>query len=132
MAAQSGSSSRPTPCSISASAPELRPPAGLLLLAILDLKPVGCGGVKFHPDGPSEIKRMWVAPTARGLGLGRRLLAALEQEAAASNPVVRLETNATLGEAIALYRSSGYVEVPAFNDEAYAHHWFEKSLVVGE
>jgi DNA-binding MarR family transcriptional regulator/GNAT superfamily N-acetyltransferase len=114
--------------SISASAPELRPPAGLLLLATLDDEPVGCGAVKFHADGPSEIKRMWVAPAARGLGVGRRLLTALEQRAAGSDPVVRLETNATLSEAIGLYRSSGYVEVPAFNDEAYAHHWFEKRL----
>jgi len=118
--------------SISASAPELRPPAGRLLLASLDDEPVGCGAVKFHANGPSEIKRMWVAPGARGLGVGRRLLAALEQAAAGSYPVVRLETNAALEEAISLYRSSGYVEVPAFNDEAYAHHWFEKSLVVGE
>jgi DNA-binding MarR family transcriptional regulator len=114
--------------SISASAGELRPPAGVLLLAILDDEPAGCGAVKFHGDGPSEIKRMWVAPRARGLGLGRRLLAALEEHAAKSNPVVRLETSASLGEAIGLYRSSGYVEVPAFNDEVYAHHWFEKRL----
>ena len=71
---------------------------------------------------------MWVAPPARGLGLARRLLGALEQQAATSNPVVRLETNAALEEAIGLYRSSGYLEVPPFNDEAYAHHWFEKTL----
>jgi ribosomal protein S18 acetylase RimI-like enzyme len=88
----------------------------------------GYGAVKFHPEGPSEIKRMWVAPTARGLGVGRRLLAALEQRAAGSHTAVRLETNAALLEAIALYRSSGYREVAAFNDEAYAHHWFEKQL----
>jgi DNA-binding MarR family transcriptional regulator/GNAT superfamily N-acetyltransferase len=115
--------------SIPASAPELRPPAGLLLLAILDGEPVGCGAVKFHADGPSEIKRMWVAPATRGLGLARRLLRALEQQAATSNPVVRLETNAALEEAIGLYRSSGYLEVPPFNDEAYADHWFEKRLI---
>jgi DNA-binding MarR family transcriptional regulator/GNAT superfamily N-acetyltransferase len=114
--------------SISASAPELRSPAGLLLLAILDDEAVGCGAVKFRSKGPSEIKRMWVAPAARGLGVGRRLLAALEQRAAGSNPVVRLETNAALEEAITLYRSSGYTEVAAFNNEAYAHHWFEKQL----
>jgi DNA-binding MarR family transcriptional regulator/GNAT superfamily N-acetyltransferase len=114
--------------SISASPDELRPPAGVMLLATLDGEPVGCGAVKFHGDGPSEIKRMWVAPAARGLGLGRRLLRALEQQASTSNPVVRLETNAALEEAIRLYRSSGYVEVPAFNDEAYADHWFEKRL----
>src|SRR3954454_7303643 len=114
--------------SISASAAELRPPAGVLLLAILDDEPAGCGAVKFQAAGPSEIKRMWVAPRARGLGLGRRLLAALEQQAAGSNPLVRLETSASLGEAIGLYRSSGYVEVPAFNHEVYAQHWFEKRL----
>ena len=114
--------------SISASAEELRPPAGVMLLATLDGEPVGCGAVKFHADGPSELKRMWVAPAARGLGLGRRLLGALEQQALTSNPVVRLETNAALEEAIRLYRSSGYTEVPPFNDEAYADHWFEKIL----
>lgn len=117
--------------SISASAPELRRPGGLLLLAFLDDEPVGCGAVKFHVDEPSEIKRMWVAPAARGLGLGRRLLRALEEEAARSNPVVHLETNAGLHEAIRLYRSCGYVEVAPFNDEAYAQHWFEKHLATG-
>jgi len=72
---------------------------------------------------------MWVAPAARGLGLGRRLLACLEAEAAASGArTVRLETNHTLAEAISLYRASGYREVAAFNDEPYAHHWFEKTL----
>jgi ribosomal protein S18 acetylase RimI-like enzyme len=72
---------------------------------------------------------MWVAETARGLGLGRRLLAELEESAARSGaPAVRLETNRSLIEAIALYRSSGYVEVPPFNDEPFAHHWFEKPL----
>jgi DNA-binding MarR family transcriptional regulator/GNAT superfamily N-acetyltransferase len=114
--------------SISASAHELRPPAGVMLLATLDGQPVGCGAVKFHIGGPSELKRMWVAPAARGIGLGRRLLTALEQQAITSNPAVRLETNAALEDAIRLYRSSGYVEVPRFNDETYAHHWFEKRL----
>jgi len=114
--------------SISAFPDELRPPAGVMVLASLDGEPVGCGAVKFHVHGPSEIKRMWVAPAARGLGLGRRLLSALEQQAVTSNPVVRLETNAALKEAIRLYRSSGYVEVSPFNDEAYADHWFEKCL----
>jgi ribosomal protein S18 acetylase RimI-like enzyme len=72
---------------------------------------------------------MWVAPDARGLGVGRRLLAELEQQAAAHHvPVLHLETNASLSEAIALYRSSGYTEVAAFNDEPYANHWFEKVL----
>lgn len=116
--------------SISADPHELRPPAGVLLVATLASEPVGCGALKFHDGEPTEIKRMWVAPTARGLGVGRRLLAALEAQAAArgTSRVVRLETNGSLSEAIALYRSSGYREVPAFNDEPYAHHWFEKRL----
>ena len=72
---------------------------------------------------------MWVSPEARGLGLGRRLLQELERYAKdAGVAVVRLETNRTLQEAIALYRSSGYHEVPRFSDEPYAHHWFEKRL----
>ena len=72
---------------------------------------------------------MWVSPAVRGLGLGRRLLAELEARAKARHaPAVQLETNQVLGEAIALYRSAGYREVPAFNDEPYAHHWFEKAL----
>ena len=72
---------------------------------------------------------MWVAPEARGLGLGRRLLEDAERYACeAGATVLQLETNRALREAIALYRSSGYVEVPAFNDEPYAHHWFEKRL----
>ena len=72
---------------------------------------------------------MWVAPSARGLGVGRRLLSELEREAAHhGSDVVRLETNRSLTEAIALYRSSGYVEVDPFNDEPYAHHWFEKRI----
>jgi DNA-binding MarR family transcriptional regulator/GNAT superfamily N-acetyltransferase len=112
--------------SISADAPELRPPAGLLLVATLHGEPVGCGAVKLHPGAPTELKRMWVSPSARGLGVGRRLLAELEARADAD--VVRLETNGTLEEAIALYRSAGYAEVAPFNDEPYAHHWFEKRL----
>ena len=72
---------------------------------------------------------MWVSPAVRGLGLGRRLLADLEAHAAAYGArVLRLETNRTLGEAIGLYRAAGYREVAAFNDEPYAHHWFEKTI----
>ena len=107
----------------------MRPPAGLFVLATLRGAPVGCGALLFRRDDPPEIKRMWVDRSARGLGVGRRLLGDLEQRAAAAGcTAVRLDTNRTLGEAIAMYRSSGYVEVPAFNDEPYAHHWFEKRL----
>jgi ribosomal protein S18 acetylase RimI-like enzyme len=90
---------------------------------------VGCGALKFHGDEPTELKRMWVADSVRGLGIGRRLLSELESRAGGG--VVRLETNKTLTEAISLYRSAGYREVDAFNDEPYAHHWFEKQLGAG-
>jgi DNA-binding MarR family transcriptional regulator/GNAT superfamily N-acetyltransferase len=125
------SNSRLDPVTLIAARPhELRSPAGLLLLAYLHSDPVGCGAVKHHAGAPSEIKRMWVAETARGLGIGRRLLVELEASAARSGAIrTRLETNRTLCEAIGLYRSAGYVEVPAFNDEPFADHWFEKRLV---
>ena len=108
---------------------QLTPPAGLFLVATLHGVPVGCGGIKFPAGAPAYIKRMWVSPAVRGLGLGRRLLAQLEDRAAARQmPAVQLETNRALPEAVALYRSAGYREVPPFNDEPYAHHWFAKSL----
>lgn len=115
--------------SISATEDELVPPAGLLAIARLRGKPIGCGALKFHGRAPAELKRMWVAPDSRGLGLGRRLLRDLERRAwDAGVRVIRLETNRSLIEAIELYRASGYREVKAFNDEPYAHHWFEKRL----
>jgi DNA-binding MarR family transcriptional regulator/GNAT superfamily N-acetyltransferase len=114
---------------ISADPHELVPPAGRFLIAYLRDEPLGCGAVKHHPGGPSELKRMWVAESARGLGIGRRLLTELEKHALRSGAsTARLETNRALVEAIAMYRSAGYVEVPAFNDEPFAHHWFEKQL----
>ncbi len=118
--------------SISAADEELTPPAGLMLVATLHTEPIGCGALKFHDVQPAELKRMWIAPEARGVGLARRLLAELEERAsAAGSKVIRLETNRTLHEAITLYRSAGYREVAAFNDEPYADHWFEKVLTGG-
>jgi DNA-binding MarR family transcriptional regulator/GNAT superfamily N-acetyltransferase len=115
--------------SISADAEELTEPAGLLLVARLRGEPIGCGALKLHGVEPAEIKRMWVASTARGLGVGRRILDELEQHAHQRGVgVLRLETNRSLREATGLYRSAGYAEVEAFNDEPYAHHWFEKRL----
>ncbi|MFC4112000.1 bifunctional helix-turn-helix transcriptional regulator/GNAT family N-acetyltransferase [Nonomuraea zeae] len=119
--------------SISAGDQELRPPAGLLLVAVLQAEPVGCVALK-RPAGGSvaEIKRMWVDQAVRGLGLGRRLLDEVEARAAGAGVrTLRLETNRALTEAIALYRAAGYREVAAFSDEPYAHHWFEKRLPPG-
>ena len=115
---------------VSAEPREMIPPAGLFLVAYRHGDAVGCGGVKHRPGAPSEIKRMWVAENARGLGIARRLLAELETDAMRSGAsLASIETSATLVEAIALYRSVGYVEVAPFNDEPFADHWFEKQLV---
>jgi DNA-binding MarR family transcriptional regulator len=108
---------------------EVRPPAGAFVVAYLNGEAIGCGAVKHRPGGPSDIKRMWVAESARGLGIGRRLLRELEQLIRDSGArVAQLETNAALVEAITMYRSAGYGEVAAFNDEPYADHWFAKPL----
>ena len=98
----------------------------LVLVAYLHGRAIGTGSLK-HASG--EIKRLWVDPEARGLGVGRRLLAELEEAARkAGASTVRLDTNRELTEAIAMYRADGYVEVAPYNDEPFAHHWFEKRL----
>jgi GNAT superfamily N-acetyltransferase len=118
------------PATIASAKPgEMRAPHGAMLVAYLRGEAIGCGAVKLHGREPCEIKRMWVDDAVRGLGLGRRLLAELESEAReAGAKLAHIETNHTLSEAIALYRSSGYAEVPPFNDEPFADHWFEKTL----
>jgi len=113
---------------IPAAPAQLRPPHGYFVLATLNAEPVGCGALRCHP-AYGEIKRMWVATSARGLGIGTRILLRLEQLARQRRlPLLRLETNKALTEAQSLYRRNGFREVPAFNDEPYAHHWFEKAL----
>ena len=115
--------------SISADPDELTPPAGVFVVARIDGQPIGCGALKTNDRDVGEIKRMWVADSARGLGIGRRILEALEGHAQALGlSVLHLETNRSLKEAQALYRKYGYQEVEPFNDEPYAHHWFEKRL----
>jgi GNAT superfamily N-acetyltransferase len=86
--------------------------------------------VKAIAPGVGSLKRMWVAASARGLGLGRRMLVALESQARELGvTTLRLETNRALAEAIRLYERSGYMEVAPFNADPYADHWFEKRLV---
>jgi len=108
---------------------DARPPAGLFVIARRDGRPAGCGSF-FRRDGTNgEIKRMWVAPDARGMGVARHILGTLEAAArAAGVAAIRLDTNASLKEAQALYRKAGYAEIARFNDNPYAHHWFEKRL----
>lgn len=103
--------------------------AGRFVVARGDGAVVGCGGLQSLADGTVEIKRMWVHPQWRGLGLAGRLLRRLETEAVAmGHDVVRLDTNRELTAAIAMYRAAGYVEVPRYNDNSYADFWFEKHL----
>lgn len=72
---------------------------------------------------------MWASPDVRGLGLGRRILERLAEEAIIRGmQTLRLETNRSLAEARRLYETAGFVEVEAFNSEQYAHHWFERNL----
>jgi len=108
---------------------ELVPPRGAFLIASVDGEPVACGAVMTIGPAVGYLKRMWVADSLRGLGLGRRMLAALEDQARAlGHTSVRLETNRALTEAIQLYRSAGYREIPAFNADPYGDFWFEKEL----
>lgn len=112
-----------------ASHTDFMPPGGIFLVARMAGRPVGCIGLRTLEPGIGEIKRLWVADEARGLGLGQRLLTEAHAHARrlALN-TLRLDTNRTLTEARALYLKNGYVEVPAFNDDPYPDHWFEKRL----
>src|SRR5271168_373344 len=107
-------------------------PTGCFIVAYLDGAPIGCGALKVKEATIGQIERMWVAAGARGLGVGRRMLMALEEHAGQFGlSVLRLDTNKALKEALNLYRTSGYQEVARFNDEPYAHHWFEKVGLTG-
>jgi len=117
---------------VSAGEPPLAPPDGCFLVARLGGRAVGCGGLRKLEPGIGEIKRMWVAGEARGRGLSRRLLRELEIRAAGMGMLrIRLDTNHTLSEAQALYRSAGYRDIPRFNDNPYADFWFEKEIATG-
>jgi DNA-binding MarR family transcriptional regulator len=108
---------------------DMTPPIGLFVIARLDGDAVGCGGLKRVSKTTGLIKRVWTAPSARGMGIARRILRALEAHARDKGlKTVQLDTNRALTEAHALYRREGYREVARFNDNPYAHHWFEKRL----
>jgi DNA-binding MarR family transcriptional regulator len=99
------------------------------VVARLGGQPAGCGALKTLEPGIGEIARVWVDRPHRGLGLGPRLLAALEDQAARlGHHTVRLDTNRALDEAQAMYKSKGYAEIARYNDNPYANHWFEKAL----
>lgn len=104
-------------------------PKGAFLLAAIDGVVVGCGGVQCLDETTAEIKRMWVDPERRGIGLGRRLLERLEEEAKQLGRTrVVLDTNSSLTEAIALYEHAGYRQIERYNDNPYAERFFEKEV----
>ena len=108
---------------------EMTPPAGYFVVARRDGRPVGCGALIRIGESTGEVKRMWTAPEARGEGVARRVLRKLEQLAlAAGLDTLRLDTNRVLVEAVAFYRREGYREIARYNDNPYAHHWFEKKM----
>lgn len=108
---------------------QFTPPDGIFVVARLEGRAVGCGALKRPAAETGEMKRLWIDPMTRGLGLGRKLLTALEGVARDMGLArVRLDSNRALTEAIALYRKCGYAEVARFNDDPYAQMWFEKRL----
>jgi DNA-binding MarR family transcriptional regulator/ribosomal protein S18 acetylase RimI-like enzyme len=110
-------------------ASDMRRPRGAFLGAISDGLPIGCVGLKGTGGELAEIKRLWVAPSARGLGLGRRLMDAAETAARELGiAVLRLDTNSALPEARKLYQSTGWREIARFNDDPYPDLFFEKRL----
>jgi GNAT superfamily N-acetyltransferase len=108
---------------------DFAPPNGSFLVMRVDGSAVGCGGFKRDGDGIAYIKRMWISGDLRGRGSGKLLLEALETRARELGySTLRLETEKSLTEARQLYLAAGYREVPPFNSERYAHHWFEKQI----
>jgi DNA-binding MarR family transcriptional regulator len=107
----------------------MRSPDGAFVLMRSDQVTVGCGGLQRIDDATGEIKRMWIDPDWRGLGLGGRLLTRLEAVARELGRTrVVLDTNETLVEAIAMYERAGYQQIERYSDNPYAHHWFAKDL----
>jgi GNAT superfamily N-acetyltransferase len=108
---------------------ELSPPGGSFIVGVLDGRPVCCGGVKRLPDGACEIKKMYVVPEARGRGVARVLLHALEDEARRLGySLVRLDTGPRQPHAQHLYESEGYVSIANFNANPVATFFGEKRL----
>jgi DNA-binding MarR family transcriptional regulator len=115
--------------SLAPDAADMIRPRGAFLLAISDGLPIGCVALKGDGGKAAEIKRLWICPTARGLGLAKRLMHAIETVARElSVQTLRLDTNSALPEAIRLYRTSGWVEIGRFNEDPYPDHFFEKHL----
>jgi len=111
---------------------ELNPPGGVLLLARVDGRAAGLGGVRHLDTEVAEVKSMYLAPEFRGRGLAAALLAELEEIARRHGcRAVRLDTSDYLTAAVGLYRAAGYREVPDYNGNPKANLWFERELESG-
>jgi len=105
---------------------------GTFVVATSDGVPVACGGVRDLGGTVGEIKRMWVHAGWRGAGLGSRLLRHLEGQARdLGYAQIRLDTNETLVEAMAMYERAGYRRIERYNDNPYAEAFYEKELTSG-
>jgi DNA-binding MarR family transcriptional regulator/ribosomal protein S18 acetylase RimI-like enzyme len=110
-------------------ATDMKSPRGAFFVAMSNGLPLGCVGLKGNGSELAEIKRLWVAPSARGLGVGLRLTDSAENAARnMSVQILRLDTNSVLGEALQLYSSTGWTEIERFNDDPYPDLFFEKHL----
>ena len=108
---------------------DLAAPRGAFWVARRAGEPAGCVGARLRAGGDAEVKRLYVAHSARGLGLGRRLLGAVEgwaRERGAARLV--LDTRAALTAARRLYGAEGFREVAPYNDNPDAQLWFAKPL----
>jgi GNAT superfamily N-acetyltransferase len=115
--------------SVAAGPEAMTGPDGCFVLVVAGERAVGCGGFKRLDERTCEVKRMYLLPEVRGLGLSGRLLAALEERAAAAGYTrVRLDTGDRQPAAMHLYRKSGYREIGDYNGNTAATHWFEKDL----
>lgn len=110
------------------------PPAGVFLVVRDDDGvPVGCGGIRRIDDRDGEpcfeVKHVWIEPGSRGRGWSRLLMDRLEAAAIGYGAAwVVLDTNESLEVAQRLYRTSGYVDVPPYNENPNATHWFAKRV----
>jgi GNAT superfamily N-acetyltransferase len=101
----------------------------VLLVAYRERVAVGCVGLRRAEERTGEITKMYVSPPARRLGIGRRLLTAVEDAARDRGlRTLRLDTRHDLVEARAMYAAEGYAEIPPHRDRLYADHWFAKDL----
>ena len=104
------------------------PPQGVFLLALSDGMPVGCVSLRPLEGREAEVKRLWVHPDARGQGLARRLMAALETRARAMGyQRLKLDSNSALTDAITLYRRMGWADCAPYTSFP-ADVWMTKPL----